>query len=147
MVLNKSNITFGIKVFFWLIIYFNPIFFLNLGSWFVVLSSKLIILSYSIITYYTNLNSSIICCLFSGDISFGISISSSICECSFFGNFEILIISSAILLPIESPTASAVSESFWGSFQVLFFYEAVFVAFVVDFFRFLSYCLNFCSCF
>ena len=63
--------------------------------------------------YYTNLNLSIICCLFSGDIylSFGISISFSFvfecnsfeafCEENSFGDFEILVILSAILLSIK----------------------------------------------
>ena len=64
--------------------------------------------------YYTNLNTSIIYCLFSGYtyLSFGISISllaSSLCEGKsledFFQRFLIL---SAILLPIKSPVASAV---------------------------------------
>ena len=62
--------------------------------------------------YYTSLNSSIICRLFSGDIylSFGISISlltSSKLFCEVF--FETLVILSAILLPIKSPAASATS--------------------------------------
>ena len=54
--------------------------------------------------YYVNLNSSIICCLFSGDIylSFGISNSSSFCECNSLEDlFETLGILSAILLPIN----------------------------------------------
>ena len=76
--------------------------------------------------YYTNLNSSINCCLFSGDIylSFGISISFSSCN-SLEDFLEILGILSAILLPIKSPVASAV-------FQIALF-EAVLIAFVVDF--------------
>ena len=59
---------------------------------------------------YTNLNSSIICCLFSGDIylSFGISNSFSFCECNHLeGFFERFVIPSAILFPIKSPIASA----------------------------------------
>ena len=81
--------------------------------------------------YYTNLNSSIICCLSSGDIYLFlwvvISTSSSV---SSFGNFlldflETLVILSAILLPIKSPVASAV---FW-----IVLFEAVFIASVVDF--------------
>ena len=82
--------------------------------------------------YYTNLNSSIICFLFSGDIylSFGISLSfSSIFEafCGWisFEDFEILVILSAILLPIRSPVAS---EVFW-----IALFEAVFIASVVAF--------------
>ena len=69
-----------------------------------------------------------ICCLFSGDmyLSFGISISSSFCECNSLGDFfETLVILSAILLPIKSPVASAV---FW-----IALYEGVFIASVVDF--------------
>ena len=72
----------------------------------------------SLLYYYTNLNSSIICCLFSGDIylSFGIFISflasfKLFFECNFF---ETLVILSAILLPIA-------------------LFEAVFIASVVDF--------------
>ena len=54
---------------------------------------------------YINLNSSIICCLFYGDIylSFGI------CECNPLGDsFEKFLILSAILLPIKLSAASAV---------------------------------------
>ena len=59
--------------------------------------------------YYTNCNSSVICCLSSGDIyiSFVISLlalSKLFCE----DFFETLAILSAILLPIKSPVASAV---------------------------------------
>ena len=45
--------------------------------------------------YYVNFNSSLICCLFSGDIffSFGVSVSSKLCwECSFFKDFYALLI-------------------------------------------------------
>ena len=69
-----------------------------------------------------------ICCLFSGDmyLSFGISISSSFCECNSLGDFfETLVILSAILLPIKSPVASAV---FW-----IALFEGVFIGSVVDF--------------
>ena len=66
--------------------------------------------------YYTNLNSSIIWCLFPGAIylSFGISSPSSFCErntfeCNSFRDFEIFANLSAILLSIKSPVASAVS--------------------------------------
>ena len=64
--------------------------------------------------YYANLNSSIIRCLFSGDIylSFGISISLLallFCECSSLEDFlKIFVILSAILSPIDLPVASAV---------------------------------------
>ena len=70
-----------------------------------------------LIDYYTNLNSSLICCLFSGDmyLSFGVSdlsLASLFCgflECySVEDFFETLVILSAILLPIKSPIASAV---------------------------------------
>ena len=80
--------------------------------------------------YYTSLNSSIICCLFSGDIylSFGVSdssLASLFCEC-IEDLFETLVILSAILLPIKPPVASAV---FW-----IAFFEVVFIASVVYFF-------------
>ena len=58
--------------------------------------------------YYINLNSSIICCLSSGDvyISFGISISLSTVSEVFCGDlFAILV---ATLLPIKSSVASSV---------------------------------------
>ena len=50
-------------------------FVLSSDGWFFVLSSRFIIFE-SLIIFYTKLNSSIICCLFSGDIylSFGISL-------------------------------------------------------------------------
>ena len=50
--------------------------------------------------HYANLNSSIICCLFSGDIYiFGVSVSSKLFfEFIFFEDFEALVILSAILL-------------------------------------------------
>ena len=82
--------------------------------------------------YYTNLNSSIILCIFFGDICpfFGTSISSSFCECDFLGDFlETLVILSAILLPIKSSVASA-----------------VFIASAVHFLALLTYCLHFCPC-
>ena len=83
--------------------------------------------------YYTNLNSSIICFLFSGDIylSLGISISfPSVFKCNSFEAFwedlfKTLVILSAILLPIKWPVVSAV---FW-----IALFEAVFIACVVDF--------------
>ena len=51
----------------------------------------------------TTLDSSLICCLFSGDLylPFGIPFSAkSFCECNFLEDFEALVILSAILLPI-----------------------------------------------
>ena len=61
------------------------------------------------LVYHVNPNSSIICCLSSGDIylSYVISNSSSFCECNFLEDFEGLVILLAILLPIKSPVASA----------------------------------------
>ena len=78
--------------------------------------TNLLFFDIPLLYYYTNLNSSIICCLSSGDMYLFlwvvISTSSSV---SSFGNFlldflEALVILSAILLPIKSPVASAV---FW----------------------------------
>ena len=64
--------------------------------------------------YYINLNSSIICCLSSGDIylSFGISLLASFednsLECNFLGDFfDVHVILSAILLPFKSPVTSS----------------------------------------
>ena len=58
---------------------------------------------------YTNLNSLIMCCRFSGDtyLSFGISISLlALVLCSSIEDFfEIFVILSAILVPIKSPVA------------------------------------------
>ena len=70
---------------------------------------NLLFFNIPLLYYYTNINSSVICCLFSGDIylSFGISTSS------------------AILLPIKSPVASAV-------FLIALF-EAAFIASIVDY--------------
>ena len=81
--------------------------------------------------YYTSLNSSIICCLFSGDIylSFGApdsSLTSLFCESHFDEDFlETLVILSAIVLPIKSLVASDV-------FQIALF-EAVFISSFVTF--------------
>ena len=59
--------------------------------------------------YYTNLNSSIICCRFSGDIylSFGFTISLIALSKLFCEYFETVVILSVVLLPIKSPVASA----------------------------------------
>ena len=81
---------------------------------------------------YTNLNSSIICCLSFGDmyLFLGVALSTST-SVSSFGNslvdflFETLVILSAILLPIKSQVASAF---FW-----IALFDAVFVASVVEF--------------
>ena len=88
--------------------------------------ASLLFFDVPLLYYYTNLNSSIICYLFFGDIylSSTISISSLaslFCECSSLEDFlEIFVILSAILLPIKSAVASAV-------------FEPVFIAFVTDF--------------
>ena len=61
--------------------------------------------------FYINFRSSIIFCLFSGDIylSFGISVSHSTLSDVFYGEFiETSVILSAILLPIKPSVASAV---------------------------------------
>ena len=72
--------------------------------------------------YYNNLNLSVTCCLFPGDvyIYFGISISftsvfegnsfEAFCPWNSFGDFEIIVTLSAVLLIIKSPVASIV---FW----------------------------------
>ena len=79
----------------------------------------------------TNLNSSIICCLSSGDMYLFLGVAhSTFSSVSLFCHslvdlFETLVISSAILLPIKSPVASAV-------FQIALF-GAVFIAFIIDF--------------
>ena len=97
----------------------------------------------------TNLNSSIICCLSSGDryLLFGASIPSiwnSLKRNSVGDFFETLVILSAIWLPIKSPVAFAV---FW-----IALFEAAFIASVVDFLALSRsfchiYCLNFYLCF
>ena len=67
--------------------------------------------------YFTNLNSSIICCLSSGDmylfLGVALSTSSSVTLfCNSFVDFlERLVILSAILLPIKSPVASPVASA------------------------------------
>ena len=74
--------------------------------------TNLLFFDIPLLYYYTNLNSSIICCLFSGDmyLSFGASdssLASLFCE-RLEDFFKTLVILSAILLPIKSPVASAV---------------------------------------
>ena len=64
--------------------------------------------SIPLLHYYFNLRSSIISCLFSGDIHLSLGISLSFSElfcCEFFEPFAILV---TILLPIKLPVASAV---------------------------------------
>ena len=76
---------------------------------------------------YTNLNSSIICCLSSGDmyLFLGVALFTFTSILSFDDFFETLIILSAILLPIKSSVASAI---FW-----IALFDAVFIASVVDY--------------
>ena len=75
--------------------------------------SNLLFFGITLLYYYINLNSSIICCLSCGDIylSFGVSLLASFNDNSFEWNslgdfFDVLVILSAILLPIKSPLAS-----------------------------------------
>ena len=95
------------------------------------MSNKFIIFWYSkLFIYYTNLNSLIICCLFSVGIYLFLYIYifssfSSVFKTFCDDFFETLVISSAILLTIKSPVASAV-------FLIALF-EAVFITYVVDF--------------
>ena len=76
--------------------------------------ANLLFFDIPILYYYTNLNSSIICCVFSGDVylSFRISISSLASlfyVCSSLEEFlEVFVTLSAISLPNKSPVASAV---------------------------------------
>ena len=84
--------------------------------------TNLLFFDIPLLYYYTNLNLSIICCLFSGEIYlffvfsgeiylfFGISISSvASLFCGSLETFlEIFVVLSAILLPIKSPVAFAV---------------------------------------
>ena len=77
--------------------------------------STLLFSGIPLLYYYINLNSAIICCLSFGDIylSFGISLLASFesnsSSCNFFVDFfYVLVILSAILLPIKSPVTSAV---------------------------------------
>ena len=89
------------------------VFVLSLDGWFDALSRKFIICDISLLCYYTNLNLSINCCAFSEDIHLSCGISISFLASTFwklisFEDFEGLVISSAILLPIKSPAASAV---------------------------------------
>ena len=58
--------------------------------------------------FYTSLNSSIICCLFAGDMYLSFGASDSSLASLFCGFLETLVILSAILLPIKSPVTSAI---------------------------------------
>ena len=109
----------------WSAIYFNPIFCSEFRQLIWCIVYQICYSDIQLFYYYTNLNSLIICCHFSGDmyLSFGTSILSSFCECNsskcdFLEDFfKTLVILSAILLPIKSPVASAVffNCSFWSS--------------------------------
>ena len=75
--------------------------------------TKLLLFDISLLYYYTNLNSPIICCLFPGDIylSFDIFISllalyKLFWECNSSEDFETLVILFAILLTIILPSLS-----------------------------------------
>ena len=73
--------------------------------------SNLLFLGIPLLYYYISLNSSITCCLSFGDIylSFGISLLPSVGDnFSSRDYLEVLVILSAVLLPIRSPVASAV---------------------------------------
>ena len=93
-----------------------------MAQWFDCLTN-LLFFDVPLLYYYINLNSSIICCLFSGDIylSFGISLLGSV-----FSLFcdEAFVILSAILLLIKSPVAYAV-------FKIALF-EKVFIASILN---------------
>ena len=114
--------------------------------------TDLLFFSIPLLYCYIILNSSIICCLSSGDmyLFYVASISSF---CNSLGDFfecksvEPFIILSEILLPIKPPVGSA------GFFLLLFsLFEAVFIASAVDFQHDQEvfdhiYCLNFYPCF
>ena len=81
-----------------------------------------------LLSSYTNLNSSIICCVFSWDTCISFGSSNSFLAWLFCGGFEILVMLSVILSPIKVPVASAV---FW-----IAIFEAVFVVDCLEFCRF-----------
>ena len=95
------------------------------------LSINLLFLDIPLLYCYNSLNSSIICCLSSGDIYLflGVAFSTStsvLLFCNSFADFfETLVILSAILLPIKS---AVVSAAFW-----IAGFDAVFIASFVDF--------------
>ena len=99
----------------WFIIYYDPIFVLNLHSLFDVLSHKLLFFDIPLLCYCINLRSLIMFCLSSGDIHLylGISLSFSFVVVSELFSGELLetfVMLLVILLPIKPPVASAV---FW----------------------------------
>ena len=87
-----------------------------------------------LIYYYTNLISSITYCIFSGFYD----LFSFVFKHRSFEDFEILVILSAVLLPIKSPVAS---EVFW-----IALFGAVFIAFVVNFLALSSICFGYTYC-
>ena len=104
------------------------VFVLNLGSWFVYCLANLLFIDIPLLSSYTNLNSSIICFLFSADTYISFGNSNSFLAWLFCGDFEILVMLSVILSPIKVPVASAV---FW-----IAVFEAVFVVDCLEFCRF-----------
>ena len=72
--------------------------------------TNLLFFGIPLLYYYINLNSSIIFCLYCGDIylSFGISLLTAFEWGSLAGFFQILVILSAIKLTTKSPLGSAV---------------------------------------
>ena len=72
--------------------------------------TSLLFFDIPLLYYYINLRSSIMFCLFSGDICLSVSISVSLSVSEvFWGKFlETFVILLAMLLPIKSPVASAV---------------------------------------
>ena len=93
------------------------------------LTNYFLIFHYYMLYCYTSLNSSIICCIFSGDMYLPFDVSDSSFASLFCGCvedfFETLVILLAILLQIKSPDASVV---FWIALV-----ETVFIASVIDF--------------
>ena len=74
--------------------------------------TNLLFFNIPLLFYYTNLNSSIACCLSSGDIYLFLGTSFGLVLSAFDSLFRVLletfVILSAILLPIKSPVASPV---------------------------------------
>ena len=87
--------------------------------------ANLLFFDIPLLYYYTNLNSSIICCIFSGDIYLSFGISSSLFASSKSFCEDVFVMFSTMLLPIKSRVAYAV-------FCIALF-EAVFTASVVVF--------------
>ena len=124
----KLNLTIGVIRSTCVIIYFNPIFCPKF-SWMIWCLTDLLFFDTPLLYYYINLRSSIIFCLFSGDVDLSsgiflpcsfVTVSKLFC-CGFFQTFVILAV---ILLPIKSPVSSA---AFW-----IAVFEAVLNASVAD---------------